>query len=364
MKKNLTKFYRLFLCAALVFAAFGCQTEELSDADNALLSAKKGGPKTPVFEECDFTANEVKLIAGQFTEVGKVTVEEDGDYYKITYLITDDGYCLTETHLSVVTDPMYFPISGGGNPKNGHFEYSGSHDCESSVEYMVPIADGPYIAAHAVVVCKSSSDEFNTNIELLPLTEQVCVTDKGDGNSYFDINIGGESFLAGNYDAWCIDLYKNLGNGECFNANIYPLYDENVDGAVDKPENLGAVNWIVNQDFISQGYTFGEIQWAIWELLELDNDTSYCCLGTWEESNGQEIVDLALENLDFEPACGELMGIAILPTEDDIQPVMISIPIPCDYDCEETAWGAANGEGCDFPGNNWATYFQYGAEEE
>ena len=74
-------------------------------------------------------------------------------------------------------------------------------------------------------------------------------------------------------------------------------------------------------------------------------------------SKGEEIVEMALNNLDYEPACGELLGIAILPTADSIQPVMITLTIPCDFDCDETAWA----DGCDFPGNNWATFFQYGS---
>lgn len=368
MKIKLTKIYTVLFGVCILIGAIGCQTEPLnSDANltTADSSAKRDANKASadiVRDECSTTATQVDLLAGQNTLVGNVTVTDDGVNYTITYNITDAGWCLTETHLSVVNDRSDFPLSGGGNPKNGNFEYKGSHDCESNVEYMVPKADRPYtyIAAHAVVVCKSSSDEFTANIESLPMTVPVLVTAKGDGDSYFDIEIGGDNFLSGNYNAWCIDLYKSLSNGESFDANVFSLYDENLPDAVKKPENIGAVNWIVNQgivnqDFISQGYTFGEIQWAIWELLELDNDASYCCLGDWEESNGQEIVEMALQNTDFEPACGDLMGIAILPTEDDIQPVMITLPIPCDYDCEETAWG----DGCDFPGNNWATYFQY-----
>jgi len=370
MKTKFTNVYTIFCCLAILLASVSCETEQLNlnddlslDAESSLL--KKGNAKTsPVFgEDCDFEYNAdtgVTLWAGQFTDVGDVTVTDDGTNYTITYNITEPGWCITETHLSVVNNPSDFPLSGGGNPKNGHFEYSGSHDCESSVEYLVPMDRGQYIAAHAVVVCKSSSDEFTANIESLPMTLPVCVTDKGDGDSYFDINIGGDSFLAGDYNAWCIDLYKNLANGECFDANVFSLYDENLPEVVKIPGNIGAVNWIVNQDFISQGYTFGEIQWAIWELLETNNDVDFCCLGTWDEKNGNDIVEMAKDHKDFEPSCGELLGIAILPTEDDIQPVMITIPIPCDYDCEETAWGAANGEGCEFPGNNWATYFTYG----
>jgi hypothetical protein len=360
--------YTYIIGVFMLFCMFSCQTEPLSIDENlttASSAAKKSNDKSGgdiVWDECSTTANQVNLYAGQNTLVGNVTVTDDGVNYTITYNITDDGWCLTETHLSVVRNRLDFPLSGGGNPKNGHFEFGESLDCASSASYEVSKDKGTYIAAHAVVACKS---EFTTNIESLPLEVSVCVTDKAGtnpegGDSYFDITIGGDSFLAGDYNAWCIDLNKSLGNEVCFDANTYSMYNENLPDVFGKPENLGAVNWIVNQDFISQGYTFGEIQWAIWELLELDNNPSgYCCLGTWDEGKGNEIVEAAMENVDFEPSCGQLLGIAILPTDSEIQPVMITIPIPCDNGCEETAWGAANGEGCEFPGNNWATYFQY-----
>ncbi|HEY5689482.1 MAG TPA: hypothetical protein VIS27_14350, partial [Yeosuana sp.] len=52
----------------------------------------------------------------------------------------------------------------------------------------------------------------------------------------------------------------------------------------------------------------------------------------------------------------------ILILDDGVhQPVIIPFPIECNEigDCEETALGAANGEGCNFPGSNWAPYFEY-----
>lgn len=361
---KLTKIYIPLLGLCMLLGVISCQTEPLSLNGNLTVtnsSAKIKGNKVPVtlnWDECSTTVTQVDLLAGQNILVGNVAVEIVGDNYEITYNITDDGWCLTQTHLSVGDSPGDFPHTNTGNPKVGHFEFGGSLDCASTATYTVPISEGTYIAAHAVVNCKSTSEEFAANIESLPVTIPVCVTAKGDGDSYFDIKIGGESFLAGDYNAWCINLHKSLSNDFCFDANAYSMYDENLPDIFGQPENLGAVNWIVNQDFLTQGYTFGEIQWAIWELLELDNNTSYCCLGTWDEAKALAIFNQAIQHIDFEPGCGELLGIAILPTESfsSTQPVMITIPIPCDIDCEETAWG----DGCGFPGKQWATYFQYG----
>jgi len=366
MKLKLTKVYTVFFGMCILFGAISCQTEPLNsneDLTSANSSAKNANSKVVpnlVWDECATTTTQVDLLAGQNTLVGNVKVESDGINYTITYTITEEGWCLTQTHLSVGETPEDFPHTDSGNPKIGLFEYGESLDCASSATYTVPVSEGTYIAAHAVVNCKSTSEDFSTQMESLPIPVSVCVTGKGDSDSYFDISIAGDNFLTGSYNAWCIDLYKHLGNGECFDANAYSVYSEGLTYPFGHPENLSAVNWIVNQDFISQGYTFGEIQWAIWELLELDNNTSYCCLGTWDKTKGQAIVALAIQHTDFVPGCGDQMGIAIIPTDETIQPVMISIPVPCGGDCEETAWA----DGCDFPGNNWATYFQYGDAQE
>lgn len=351
-----------------LFGIVSCQSEPIDEVNEQLesdtLSSKKKNKKgnTATFDmsQSCYVTSKTDLYAGQNILVGDVTVSETGGVYIITYNITNNGYCLTSTHLSVVEYPEDFPMGGGGNPKNGHFEYSGSHDCVSTYSYEVPTSKGSFIAAHAVVNCVSETEVSSENIESLPINTEVCVTDKGDENSYFDIAVGGDSFLSGNHNAWCIDLYKSLDNGQCFNANLVSLLDDSVNNAVHKPENLAAVNWIINQDFVSQGYTFGEVQWAIWELLEDDNTPNfYCCLGEWEMTNGEAIVTMAMENSNFVPGCGDFYGIAIIPTDTSVQPIVITTPVECDTtDCEETAWG----DGCDFPGNNWATYFHYSPE--
>lgn len=365
------------ICKLLSFCLFvailgltSCQDETIDASEEemleeGLLTSKKKNKKGPgvtfdMSQSC-YVTSKTDLYAGQNILVGNVSVSENGGMFTITYNLSN-GYCLTETHLSVVESPEDFPMGGGGNPKNGHFEYSKSHDCVSSYSYEVPTSKGSYIAAHAVVNCVSEPKNPSEDIEAsLPINAEICTADGPDTNSYFDITVKGDSFLAGDYNAWCIDFYKILNDSQCLNADLVSLLDDSVKNAVYKPQNLGAVNWLLNQDFISQGYTFGEIQWAIWELIEDDSEKEYCCLGDWEESNGETIVAMALENLDFVPACDDLYGIAVLPTDESIQPLVIAIPIECDTtvgDCEETAWG----DGCDFPGNNWATYFQYSPE--
>jgi len=389
MKTKFTNVYTIFCCLAVLLASVSCETEQLNLNDELLLDSessllKKDNAKTPEFEFCNFTANEVKLIAGQFTEVGEVTVEEDGDNYKITYMITVDGYCISETHLSVVSDPSDFPLSGGGNPKNGHFEYSDSHDCVSSVEYLVPKGDGPYIAAHAVVNCVTDTTSENNFGLNLPDEVSFCVTNKAPDteNGYFVINIADGNSLSGELlDAWCVDYESSLKDGECVDvAKVFSTY-ENIpndafvnNGPFDVQGINDEINYIINYDFVGKPYldtdeTFimGDVQLALWSLIEGNSAEQLYnwmdepeILGDISLDRVTEIINMAIQNNGYVPGCDGKVAIILIP-QDGKQPVIIPRDLFCNTgDCEETAWGAANGEGCEFPGNNWATYFQYG----
>ncbi|PWH82983.1 hypothetical protein DIS18_00025 [Algibacter marinivivus] len=369
MKNKFTNYFvRIFFITALLYVV-SCETETLIEEEqvsdlNASISfeAKKGkksnGATFDLSQEC-VISSQTDLYAGQNILVGNVAVEVNDGNYIITYNITDSGYCLTTTHLSVVQAPEDFPISGGGNPKNGHFEYSNSHDCVDSYSYEVPTSKGSYIAAHAVVNCVADSNEDDI-LSNLPETVSVCVNDKGVDaeDSYFNITIDPENSLTGMYDAWCIDVDLSLNDDQCFEADVYSSLNAMPGGLFENPDTFDSINWIMNQDFISQGYSFGDIQWAIWELIDDANCNACVYLGDdWSVAKGTEIYNLAVDNGDgFIPGCDELVAIALVDKNRQLQPIFISVPVTCNEpgDCEETAWG----DGCDFPGNNWATYFK------
>ena len=78
----------------------------------------------------------------------------------------------------------------------------------------------------------------------------------------------------------------------------------------------------------------------------------------WSKLRAAELVKFAIKyGNGFIPDCGEYVGIILIP-DGEIQPLIIPYPIECN-DCEDTIWA----KGCDFPGNNWAMYFQYKAVE-
>jgi hypothetical protein len=172
----------------------------------------------------------------------------------------------------------------------------------------------------------------------LPETITGETTSKPGTNAYFDLNLFGDSAIAGTgLDAWCVDVAGDLaGNDPNLTFDVYSSYADNIPtNRVDKPENFDYVNWIVNQNFIGQDspsggqYTFGDVQWAIWELIDDSNCASCAFLGDdWSVAKGQEIADAALASGDnFVPGCGQKMAVVLIPG-DNKQSIIITVDVP------------------------------------
>jgi len=111
------------------------------------------------------TTTEVKLLAGQYIDVGTVTVKNDASCLCITYATTGDWY-LTEVHFHIAKNWQDIPQKNG-NPIPGKFAYKMTFDPPvTSYERCFDLSnllgglkpgDTIYIAAHAVVVKKDDS---------------------------------------------------------------------------------------------------------------------------------------------------------------------------------------------------------------
>lgn len=95
----------------------------------------------------------VELIAGQHFDAGGVFLRIEAGYLIVAYESQDD-WEIDETHLYVGA-PDGVPMNNQGNPKIGHFPYSGSHpDGTTDVVYSISLSTLPpcvLIAAHASV---------------------------------------------------------------------------------------------------------------------------------------------------------------------------------------------------------------------
>ena len=112
-------------------------------------------PCLPPLEICeDYT---IDLIAGQHIDSGDISVTNTQDGLTIT-ITTQDGWSLSETHISVEDAEDNIPQNKKGNPIPGHFEHSTTHDPNvDSYEIVIPFDTLPdndgslTIAVHAVV---------------------------------------------------------------------------------------------------------------------------------------------------------------------------------------------------------------------
>jgi hypothetical protein len=333
--------------------------------------------------------------------VGHVTVEVIDDEgvptLRVEYLLDVDIYeeedvdCITgdflefeEIHLHVATSPDDIPVNKKGNPEIGHF-MSNDNPTEIALTDIPGYEPGPdppattvlYIAAHAVVYnwsewCDICDELVIENVEEL----SIAYTEDG-GVSYFSITIGDET-----YPVWCVDYDHSMSLH--IGPDAYPIDLEDVKfyfatcvpgfidqfpielgsgygvlGGIDRPENLPAVVWILNQyrlrtSPLTDDWTVPNVQQAVWYLMEDIGDITL-------NPAQQAIVDAVPEILP-EPGCCDYVGVIIAPSlplpdpldlgtgpapygpgrphpalDDQVRQLAIMlVPAPCCMD--ETAW--------------------------
>jgi hypothetical protein len=156
-------------------------------------------------------------------------------------------------------------------------------------------------------------------------------------SSYFKINVLDEGLLTGMYPGWCAD-WASLIEDATYDTKFYSSYSTHLpEGLIAHPENLDEVNWIVNQNFVGKNaggglgvYTSGDVQVAIWTLLDNYFETS--TVGPFSETRVDKIVSLAQTlGKDFYPTCKEEVVIILDPGTP--QSVLIEVKRNRFYKC-------------------------------
>ncbi len=234
-------------------------------------------------------------------------------------------------------------------------------------------------------------------------------------DSYFNTQITapGATWLNGIYDGWCVDTARTIGLNQQYTANVYSSY-ENLTGIVDKPNNLDAVNWLLNNFEVGNalsdevvyggsnaspsdyrndgtlvgssttntdpltglgGITYGDIQRAIWALI--DDTPSTSGLGAYSNARADELADRAyLAGQGFTPGCNDVVALVLQPVANTTtnaqvtiaQVTLAELEIPC-LGRSETAWGEGKFDaygvgdqndpligGARFTNSSWAMY--------
>ncbi|MGB6371195.1 MAG: hypothetical protein WBF68_09250 [Atribacterota bacterium] len=311
-------------------------------------------------EEIPFVTD---LIAGggnpkSAIDVGDVLVWNDEDNLYVKYVITEGGWCLTETHLHVATTLEGIPQKNG-NPPPGKFEYSTEHD-PWPTEYIYEVDLGAwtsetllYIAAHAVVV---------------HVVEDECISVISDaGVKWLDLD--GITW----YNAVPSHVHSSW---PAFPGAIWIWRTEHTD-VVYEYDNVPQYatdpkyGWLFKKQV-----TLPDTAFDILGSIDINADNSYEFFldgvfvdgeGTMHRDgpDGYEWETIKNYSLAVNPGSNEL-SFRVLnyfrtgTSTGNPAGLIFKADVCYDYiDQEETAWGS----GEDFPGKNWATYFTYTVQE-
>jgi hypothetical protein len=273
-----------------------------------------------------------ELIAGggnqeSEMDVGQVEVWNDGDYLYVKYVVDAEDWCLTETHLHVATSLEGIPQKNG-NPPPGQFDYQMEHDCVTEYTYRIPLTWDPEtdlsIAAHAVV-CKEGAGGGEWILTTVTLWAGQTI-DAGT----VTVAIEGEDLVV---------TYQTTGGWELIETQLYV--------GTTPPGTAAPGQFPYKHSPIDPPVTTDQYTIPLSDFGVGCDDTLYLA--------AHATVQKLLDDGTYQTETGWGEGEQI----DGGWAMYFSVTIPCE--CVppepvcETAWGA----GFDFPGNNWATYFDY-----
>lgn len=314
------------------------------------------------------------LIAGggnpaSAMNVGNVSVWNDADYIYVQFNTKENCY-LVETHLAVSTELSGIPQTKKGNPIPGQFEYSNeSHDpFERSYTYMMPLELDPgediCIAAHAVVCCTTWTlgSELVTNGDF----ESPVVT-APQGWDIYDSGTVGMGWSVEWYDGSTsyggqerpspahLELHRGvngwLPNTGDQHAELDTDWDGPGGGLNNEPASVNISQVIPTGDYCQVNFSWSPRPGHSDNQMEVywEDGLLY---GLSAPGNGNtEWIDESVILLSSE----DMSKLAFVEkgTPDSLGMFLDSVSVKC-FPCE-TAWG----DGEDFDGANWATYFCY-----
>jgi len=186
-----------------------------------------------------------------------------------------------------------------------------------------------WFEVEGTVSCICTGDPLDQLEDELPFRpgNMTCVNPGTAGSpSYWDCTISGagDSWEPwnGTWDAWCVDTDNDLNQDVSHTIQLLSSYSVDGLALIDFPENMDLVNWIINQGFpyrfcnaAQRYYTYGDIQRAIWDLVE--DDQSEVNLGEWSDECAAEIIGAAQDGgtggEGFEPDCSQLVAVIMNP---------------------------------------------------
>jgi hypothetical protein len=368
------------LLVGIVLAFTQCQKEVL-DTRSVLNEQEAIKSGHLVDDDCvvvqDLWAGAGQNDTGKGTLVGSVKATVSGTILHVEYNL-DANWVLTEAHLWVGKNLHDIPQ----NAAPGQFPFKKDVHHESVVHFEVDLTklgiepgDPIYVAAHGVV---KGVDGIEVLAKMLPMdvSYKVKYFKNFPGYpdvaplSYFQISIE-DGYFYGKYKGWCLDSSTPISQDKLINGKAYSSYGELPADLFHKPQNLPAVNWIINNIFVGDmsdigkgAFTMGDLQRAFWILIENDPNLDIPGgVGPYNLERVAEIVEKALEHgLSFVPVCGQkLVVIIVAPNE---QHTIIEVPVPCAGKADTVwAYGQYTFKGLNVA-NKWGWVFSVVCNEE
>ncbi len=312
------------------------------------------------------TPDSIPLIAGQNTQIGNVSITNDGDLVSVTYNITESDWFLTETH-------TYIGTTAPAKNAPGKFPYSstGLHD-SNYTETATITGSSFYIAAHAVVTNENDivGCKWPTWSEVsskFPVSGKFTISYGTE--SKFAIDVFDDSFLNGLHKAWCIDMDHGILVGpNVYLADFYSSYGSfptklitQPNANIDYPENLDLLNWVINHDD-SYGLNLDQIQMVIWHLIDANPERA---MTTAELVLYNDAINFG-EGFVPDFANGDVFGVLVDTTILSNEELYVgqTLLLEQDVDCtptynHETAWGIADNALQWSKSKSWGSYFLY-----
>jgi hypothetical protein len=201
--------------------------------------------------------------------------------------------------------------------------------------------------------CKKDDDTVKENLfengklnlkyfaSTLPKSAEVSVGQPYENtDSYFTARVREADMLNGQYPGWCIETGVGIKPHHKNTVSVYSSYE--ILTGYDKIF-LNRLNWLLNQELVKHGFTYGEVQIALWVLKhgytvfnedvsdELNNTRPPNLFdpestGGWEWEKVNEILTRAAGIDDFIPGAGGIVAIILIDPEN--QDVAVEYKLP------------------------------------
>jgi hypothetical protein len=133
----------------------------------------------------------------------------------------------------------------------------------------------------------------------------VDATISGVGNGY--------DFNNGAFASWCGDLQTTIGVGVTYDMDVYSsLYPDLLPAYASYGEKWSRVNWIFNNLDKYPGYTWGELQGAIWKIMNSWNGSALGGVPSADATVDQMVND-SQSHTDFTPLPGGWAAVIFVP---------------------------------------------------